>query len=510
MTSNSDTKIFGFDELVVRVGELRSQGRRIVYCHGVFDLLHIGHIRYFKQSAKQGDVLVVTLTPDRFVDKGPMRPAFSEDFRVEAIASLDIVDYVAVNKWPTAENSLRLLRPHVYSKGAEFKRPADDMTGKMQLEIEVLKEVGGEMFFSEDVVFSSSNLINRFLSGFSEEVQEYLQLFRQRWPLDEVTGGIERMGDLKVLVLGDAILDEYQYCSALGQSSKDPVLAVHYHSRDLFAGGALAVANHVESFAAEVTLISVLGEGCPHIPFIQESMSPTVKTVFFHRAGTPTTLKRRFVDNQALTKMFEIYEMNDSPMEEALEADIYRELEQRMIEVDIVLVSDFGHGMVTPKMRKLLCDKAPYLVVNTQANAGNRGYHTIDRYRRADCVVLAEHEARLTERNLLIELRPLARAIQKRLDCRHMVITQGRKGVSIINRSGEFTQVPAFAKNEVDTVGSGDALLSVLAQCSYLDLPQAVMGIIGNGAGALAVQFIGNSESVDKMKLKKFLVAQLK
>lgn len=506
----SNKKIVNFEELVRNVESLHRKGKRIVYCHGVFDLLHIGHIRYFKQSAKQGDALVVTLTPDKYVDKGPTRPAFTESHRAEAIASLDIVDFVAVNKWATAENSLRELRPHVYSKGAEFKRPSDDMTGKMQLEIDVLKEVEGEMFFSEDVVFSSSNLINRFLSDFSKEVQEYLHLFRQRWTVDEVVDGIERMANLKVLVLGDAILDEYQYCSALGKASKYPVLAVHYHSQDLFAGGAMAVANHVSSFAGEVTLMTALGEDSPHTPFVEDSISPLLNVEFFFRAGAPTTLKRRFVDNQTLVKMFEIYEMDDSPIDQQLEQAICDKLEKCMCTVDIVLVSDFGHGTVTPKMRSLLSEKAPYLVVNTQANAGNRGYHTIDRYQRADCVVLAEHEARLAERDLGIELRPLSMTIQKRMDCRHMVITRGRKGVSILNRAGEFTQVPAFVKNEIDSVGSGDALLSVLAQCSYLDLPQPVMGIIGNGAGALAVQFIGNSESLDKMKLKKFLVAQLK
>jgi cytidyltransferase-like protein len=503
-------KVLSFEELTRVVARLKEEGRRVVYCHGVFDLLHIGHIRYFKNSAKQGSVLVVTLTPDKFVDKGILRPAFTEEYRVEALASLDVVDYVAVNPWPTAEQSLRVLRPDVYSKGAEFKNPADDPTGKIQLELDVLREIGGEMFFSEDVVFSSSNLINRFFSGFSEEVREYLRLFRKRWSPEFVLDILDRMAALRVLVVGDAILDEYQYCTPLGKSSKDPVLAVQYQSRDIFPGGALAVANHVANFAGHVSLLSVLAEDCPHAAFVKDRLRPGIEPVLHRRPGSVTTLKRRFVDSQSLVKMFEVYEMDPAPMEASLEAALCADLERLMPTVDLVLVADFGHGTVTPAMRRLLCAKAPYLVVNTQANAGNRGFHTIDLYSRVDCVVLAEHEARLAARDLQSELRPLAQHMQTRLDCRHVVITRGRKGVSIVSLGGDFTQVPAFVKEEVDAVGSGDALLGVLSLCSYLDLPHQVMGLIGNAAGAQAVGYIGNSESVDKMRLKKFLLAQLK
>jgi len=77
-----------------------------------------------------GDVLVVTITEDGYMDKGPLRPAFTEALRSEAIASLNCVDYVAVNPWPTAEETLRVLRPDVYVRGSEFKS-ISDMTGNI-------------------------------------------------------------------------------------------------------------------------------------------------------------------------------------------------------------------------------------------------------------------------------------------------------------------------------------------------------------------------------------------
>ena len=64
-------KIQDLDDLAITISKLRSSGKTIVHCHGVFDLLHIGHIRHLERARRMGDVLVVTVTPDHFVNKGP-------------------------------------------------------------------------------------------------------------------------------------------------------------------------------------------------------------------------------------------------------------------------------------------------------------------------------------------------------------------------------------------------------------------------------------------------------
>ena len=181
-----DNKIKTIDELAKIISSCRAEGKKVVHCHGVFDLLHIWHIRYFEQARKLGDVLVVTVTPDRFVDKGPHRQAFPENLRVEGLASLGVVDYAAINQWPTAEETLRILRPDFYVKGSEFKNTESDMTGKIAREEKVVKEVGATLAFTEDIVFSSTNLINRYFSDLSEEKQQYLDLFSQRYSLQQV------------------------------------------------------------------------------------------------------------------------------------------------------------------------------------------------------------------------------------------------------------------------------------------------------------------------------------
>jgi rfaE bifunctional protein nucleotidyltransferase chain/domain len=153
-------KIFELEKLVKKIRCLSKEGKKIVYCHGCFDLIHPGHIKHFQAAKKMGDVLVVTVTPDVYVDKGPSRPVFNQDLRVDSIAALECVDFVAVNKWPTAEKTLQLLRPNIYVKGQEFET-FEDKTGKLQRELEIVKQIGCKMCFTHEVVFSSTQLLNK-------------------------------------------------------------------------------------------------------------------------------------------------------------------------------------------------------------------------------------------------------------------------------------------------------------------------------------------------------------
>lgn len=155
-------KVIEIEKLAETVRRLKSEGKKIVHCHGCFDLLHPGHIKYFQAAEKMGDILIVTVSPDVYVDKGPGRPVFNENLRAESIAALECVDYVAVNKWPTAEETLLLLRPDIYVKGQEFEK-LEDKTGKLQREYKIVKDIGAEMRFTHEIVFSSTKLINQYL-----------------------------------------------------------------------------------------------------------------------------------------------------------------------------------------------------------------------------------------------------------------------------------------------------------------------------------------------------------
>ena len=503
-------KIIGLHKLAQKIQELKNKGKRIVHCHGVFDLLHIGHIRYFEQARRMGDILIVTVTPDRYVDKGLNRPAFPENLRAEAVASLSFVDYVAINQWPTAEETLRLLRPDVYVKGSEFKNISSDMTGKIAREEQVIHEIGATLSFSEDIVFSSTNLINRYFSNLPNEIQEYLNVFRERYILQDILQILDKMQNLKVFVIGDTILDEYNYCEAIGISSKDPTLAIKYKSHDLFAGGVLAVSNHAANFSRTVKLGTILGKNDNYEEFIRSQLHANILPYFFYQDEGPTTVKRRFVEGYSLNKLLEVYVMDDSGLSPENNSEFCALLKEQLPEFDVVIAADFGHGAISDQTIDTLTQYSSFLAVNTQANAGNRGFNTISRYPRADYVSIAEHEIRLEQRNSNGPLRPVMHELIDKIRCKQLVVTRGRKGAMVADDQGGFIDVPSFARNVIDRVGAGDAFFAITSLASALGVQNEVLGFIGNVVGSIASGIVGNKKAIDKVGTKKYITALMK
>ncbi len=501
------TKINTLDDVQSEIKRFKSEGKRIVLCHGVFDLLHIGHIRYLRQAKTHGDILIVTLTPDRYVDKGPGRPAFTEQLRAEALASLNCVNFVVINQWATAEETLRFLRPDVYVKGSEFK-DLNDVTGKIAAEAKVCEQEGITLTFVEDIVFSSSNLINRYLSAHSNDCQEYLELFRTRHSTEDIFRYLDSFSDLTVLVVGDTILDEYIYCRPLGASSKDPVLALLHQSQELFVGGAAAVANHVAQHARKVILCTVIGND-GYDDFIQTKLSPRVELRYIKRAEIPTVRKVRILDGYSSQKQLEIYHMSHECMNVEQENQFAELIADAMQEVDLVMAADFGHGCITEHHVDMLCKKAPFLAVNTQANAGNRGYHTIDRYARADFISLASHELSLQFRNRNASTGHMLSELVKLLECNYVLVTEGKKGCALWGK-GDFLRAPSFASREVDRVGAGDALFSITSLAAFKKLPLDVTAFLGNVVGSLAIEVMGNAKSVSRESIKRYITTVLK
>ncbi len=503
-------KIRNIEELAAVVASLHAEKKHIVHCHGVFDLLHIGHIRHFEQAKKLGDILVVTITPDRYVNKGPHRPAFTEDLRAEAIAALDCVDYVAINKWPVAVETIQLLRPDFYVKGSEYKEAEKDYTGGITLEEAAVKSVGGQIAFTDEVVFSSSSLINQHLPVFSKEARDYLAHFSGRYSTDNILRYLENIQSLKVLVVGETIVDEYQYCEAIGKSSKEPVLAVKYLSTEKFAGGILAVANHVANFCDHIDLITFLGMENSQEKFISENLNSNIEKTFLYRKNSPTIVKRRFVDSYFFTKFLEVYEMNDAMWDKADNEMLCAALNEQLPRYDVVIVVDFGHGMLSREAIDILCHKTRFLAVNTQTNAENRGYHTISKYPHADYICITENEIRLEARDRRGNLQEMILDVSQKLTCRQVVGTRGSHGCLCYDKDEGFFEVPAFAGQVVDRIGAGDAFFSLTALCVLQKVPMEVIGFIGNVVGAQAVATVGHRKPVERVPLFKHIESLLK
>jgi len=503
-------KFLSLREVAERVAAHKAAGRRVVHCHGVFDLLHVGHIRHFEAAKALGDVLVVTLTPDRHVNKGPHRPAFPQELRAEVIESLKAVDYVAINEWSTAVKTIRLIRPDVYAKGSDYKNAKDDLTGKIVDEERAVRSVGGEIRFTDDITFSSSNLLNRHMQLFGPEVRTYLKRLRARRSAGEIIKHLDGLRGAKVLVVGEAILDEYVYCDALGKSSKEPILAMLYRSKDVYAGGTLAIANHAAEFAGKVDLITALGDRNTEEAFVRRSLKKNVRPFFVKKPDSPTLVKRRFVERYVVTKLLEIYDMNDAPLSGRPEKTVVDRLRKTLSSYDAVIVADYGHGLITPKMVKALCGKARFLSVNTQINAANIGFHAISKYPKADYVCIHEGELRLEHRSREGSLRAMMQELVERMGCGAVMVTRGKNGTELFVDGKGFSRSPSFAIKIVDRVGAGDAVLALTSLCVSRKVPPDITAFLGNLAGAQAVQFVGNSASINGVGLRKAVESLLR
>jgi rfaE bifunctional protein nucleotidyltransferase chain/domain len=505
----SSEKILSIENLAVEVAHMRECGQKVVMCHGVFDLLHIGHIRHFQEAKQNGDVLVVTLTPDHFVNKGTNRPAFSGELRIEALAALDVVDFVALNKWSTAVEALQLIQPHVYCKGGEYQQNQVDAESNMLPEVNIAKDLGIRIEFTDGLVHSSSELINRHLSPFSDETDMWLEGFREKYTSDEVIGCLERINALKVLVVGEPIIDEYVFCGAIGKSTKDPVLACNHISTEAFAGGSLAVANHLADFC-EVGLIGILGEFERREDFVRSAVSPTIKPHFVTKQGAPTIHKRRFVDFYSQSKLLELYVMNDHPLVDEDDRILLETIEGIISDYDVVIAVDYGHGMLMKSSIDFLCNNAKFLAVNTQSNAGNRGFNPISKYSRADYVCLANHEIEIETRMREGDVRDLLTEVSRRVDCHNFTVTLGKNGSLHYSSEHGFIEVPAFATKTVDRVGAGDAVLALTSMLVAQDTPGEIVGFVGNIAGAELVTELGNRVPLNKISLAKHIVSLMK
>ena len=226
--------------------------------------------------------------------------------------------------------------------------------------------------------------MNRHFGIFPEETNLYLQGLREEVKFEDIVTQVGKLEDLRVLIVGEAIIDRYTFVSPLGQSGKSSALSVRYNYSEDYAGGALAVANHVASFAKKTSLLTTLGgkggHGIRDEEFVRSNLNKNITPHLIRCSDAQTIVKERFVDADALSKLFEIYYFEEEPQVSGdEEKQVCSWLENNLQNFDAVIVPDYGNGMLTQPMIEVICRASPFLAINTQVNSGNRGYHVVTR-----------------------------------------------------------------------------------------------------------------------------------
>ena len=504
-------KIYSLKNLSQIIQRDKKKSKTIVHCHGVFDLLHIGHIKHLEKAKEFGDRLVVTLTPDMYVNKGPGRPVFNQTLRSEAIAALDSVDYVSINDTSTAVHPIKIIKPNIYCKGKDYKNLNDDITGEIKNELKEIKKIKGRIVFTEELTFSSSKLINNSTNFLSPKQKKTIKKISKTFNFKEIKKNIDNFSKLKILVIGETIIDQYNFCEAVGKSGKEPILVLKEIQKDQYLGGVLGIARNLSEFSKKITVLSMIGEKKDHLKDINKNLPKNIKTKFIYKKNSPTIIKKRYVDNISQSKIIGIYNINDEILTKNDEIVFNKSLIKEISKHDLVIVSDYGHGLISKKSANLICKKSKFLALNAQVNASNVGYHTIRNYNNFNTLIINEREIRHEMRDKISKLEILMRNISKDKNIKNIIVTMGGSGSILYNKlKNKFYYADAYAYKIVDKIGAGDTMLSIIGPSIKCNMDKDITLLISSLAAAQSVESMGNKNTVNKIKILKTLENILK
>lgn len=499
-------KIVDLGELAKIVSGIKNENKKVVLTHGVFDLLHIGHIRHLEAAKKLGDVLITTVTPDQYVHKGPHKPVFTERLRAESVAALDVVNYVAINKWPTAVETIKVLKPDIYAKDIEYKFKSDK---RFTEEATTIEELGGKVKFTAENTFSSSNLINRQI--YNEEVFHYLENFKNKHNFRDLYVYLESIKTLKILVVGEVIIDEYYSGIHIGKMRRESIIEFMVDKKERFIGGSGIIANHLSNFIDSVDILTLIGDRDSQKDFINDQLDNKIGKYIFTKKDSPTPRKTRYIEEKVnYRNLFKVTEMNDQMIDKETSNNIIEKLDKILPKYDLVVVADFGHGMIDDHIVDKLTSSSKYLAVNAQINTENRGYNTIDKYPRVDYGCINEEELRLVTKDKYGDLPKLISELMARTKIDKLAVTRGYHGCLTYSKEDDLYDNPALSIDAIDAMGAGDAFFALTSPLAKLDVPMDIIGFIGNAAGAMYIKVIGNQKSIDKNELFQYIEGLMK
>lgn len=487
---------------------LKAEGKVIALCHGVFDLVHPGHIVHFEQARAMADVLVVSITSEKFVRKGPGRPYFNDEMRMKFLSSIGCIDYVMLSEGYTVDDIIESVEPDFYVKGQEYAAEDEDITQNMKPERELVERHGGQVRFTDGPVFSSTRLINKGLAGLPEDVISYMEKFRKSYSMDDILHYADKAKKLRVLVLGDVIIDRYTYCSVQGLMSKNMAYSARLQKVEDYLGGSVAIARHLASFCDDVTLLSVTGDEPEMTGKFQGEECAGIHCDLVQSHEFPTIVKQRYLTpNEKRSEYVKVFVINNIPQNPKVDAEalgkLKEKLEKTISDYDAVFLCDFGHGLIDGEIIRTVQEKARYLVLNCQTNSSNLGLNSITKYTKADVFSLDQKELRLALPGLAGDEDGSLRRLSALLHSKQAWLTRGSFGAWGLSKE-EKNECPAFTLTVADTIGAGDAFYAVAGIFSAAGAPLPVGTVMGNIAGALGANIVGNKKSIQRVDALKF------
>lgn len=498
-----------FDELSRVKGANR--GSKVVHCHGVFDLLHPGHLAYFKSAKCLGDILVVTVTSDEYVNKGPGRPYFSAHVRLNMLAALEIIDYVALSRHPTAVPAIEALKPDFYVKGPDYKNMHDDVSGAIYQEEAAVQNHGGKLVFTEDETLSSSKLLNLYFNHWNEEQQKIIHEVKEAGGVSVIEKVIEEVSEEIVLVVGEAIVDTYVFCQPEAISSKSPSVSAKYLFEENYAGGVLAIANHLSDFVKEVRLLTTHGCDSYFTKLVEERLDKRVQLKAFELPNVPTPRKTRFIAHEKSQRIFEITDLRSDQWFKYPTGPFCDSV--KTLDNGFIIAADFGHGLFEREVLDVLAERSGFLSINVQTNSSNFGFNPFTKHRKFSFLSTDTREVRIAYHDRFSSPLDLVRRVRSEVESTGgtVAMTLGSSGCYYFPKSlGVECFSPAFADTVIDATGAGDAFFALTSLLVKAKCPDVIVPFLGSIFAGLKTKIIGNKQPVTKAQLLKSVYAILK
>ncbi len=483
-------KIKSADEVARLVGE-RPRQRKVIMCHGVFDVVHPGHLRHLLYAKSKADILVASLTADRHIAKGQYRPHVPQELRAINLAAFEIVDYVIIDPEPTPLKNLSLIKPDIFAKGYEYQ--ASGLPLKTQSELDVIRGYGGEIIFTPgDYVFSSSQLIEA--SPPSLRIEKLVTLMEGAdLTFDKLRRVLDSLGGRRVHVVGDIIVDTFTHTSMIGGQTKTPTISVLFEKKTEYIGGAGVVAEHLRAAGADVAFSTVLGED-PLKDFVLEGLSKSgVECRPVIDKTRPTTNKNAIISGGY--RLLKVDTLDNRSISDEIVLSLAKAIATEKSEA--LVFSDFRHGMFNRRTIPTLTDAIParmYKVADSQVASR---WGNITDFQGFDLITPNEREARFALGDQDSGIRPLAAELYDAARCKTLILKLGERGV-LTCRHGDhealdsFFVVDSFVDRLVDGVGAGDALLAYSTLCMLASKSEVVSTILGIMAAACECEKDGN------------------
>jgi len=479
-------------EVAVLIGP-RPRDRKVIMCHGTFDIVHPGHIRHLMFAKSKADILVVTLTGDEHIQKANFRPFVPEQLRAVNLAAFEMVDFVIVDPEPKPLRNLLIIQPDYFAKGYEYGGDGK-IDPRTQEEIDALSRYGGEMIFTPgDVVFSSSSIIES--SPPKLAVEKLLSLLEaEKLTLDDIRGSLSRFEGRTVHVVGDTIVDGYTHTTLIGGITKTPTFSVRFERQIDYVGGAGIVAKHLKAAGADVVFTTVLGDDALKDFVLKDLKEAGVRVNAVIDRTRPTTHKNAFIaGGYRLLKV-------DTLDNRAITGRVFNEVRDRVAaeNTQIVVFSDFRHGIFNRNTVAPLIQAIPPKAFRVADSQVATRWGNILEFKGFDLITPNEREARFALGDQDSVVRPLALKLFQQAECKTLMLKLGERGM-ITYRSKyntddvrAFFVMDSFADRVVDAVGSGDALLAYATLAMAGTKNEVIASVLGSLAAAVECEHDGN------------------